>query len=321
MMNNPRWHDAAAYHSWLDAQLVRLGWASARITRLHQRPWSIVFVIERGDGARFYAKASAPPLAYEANLTAAMDCWAPGLGPRVLAVERERGWFLLADAGTPLRAQLGSSAYLPQWRQLLPHFAEAQRALQERAASLLALGLPDRRLERLPALFCALLEDRPALCLGKEEGLSEGEWLGLRAQLPAFAEDCARLAEFGIAPSLHHDDFHDGNIFASDDGALTLADWGESALAHPFFSLRVALRYLAYRLKLAADAPELSALADAYLALWGDPERLRPALALALRLASVNRALTWAGLAPLSADREDRTAAAAWLRVYLQGEG
>ena len=140
----------------------------------------------------------------------------------------------------------------------------------------------------------------------------------MRARLPTFAEDCARLAEFSIAPSLHHDDFHDGNIFASDDGALTLADWGESALAHPFFSLRVALRYLAYRLELAADAPELSALADAYLALWGDPERLRPALA--LRLASVNRALTWAECAALSDDPEDYSAAAGWLRVYLQGK-
>ena len=144
----------------------------------------------------------------------------------------------------------------------------------------MALGLPDRRLERLPALLSALLEERAALCLGEEEGLGEGEWLDLRARLPAFAEDCARLAEFGIAPSLHHDDFHDGNIFVSEEGVTTLADWGESALAHPFFSLRVALRYLAYQLELAEDAPELSALADAYLAVWGEPERLRSVLAL-----------------------------------------
>ena len=315
------WHDEVAFHAWLAEQGERLGWSTPRVHSPRQRPWSLVYEVQCADGARFFAKASAPPLAYEANLTAALDCWAPGLGPRVLAVERERGWLFLADAGAPLRAQLESLAYLPHWRRLLSRFAERQCALQDRADALLALGLLDRRLERLPALLSALLEERAALCLEEEEGLGEGEWLDLRARLPAFAEDCARLAEFGIAPSLHHDDFHDGNIFVSEEGVTTLADWGESALAHPFFSLRVALRYLAYQLELAADAPELSALADAYLAVWGEPERLRPVLALATRLASVNRALTWAGLASLSNDREDRTAAVAWLRVYLHGEG
>lgn len=319
-MKHPHWHDATAFHGWLAAQQTRLGLALARITLPHHRPWSLVYVIECGDGARFYAKASAPPLAYEASLTAELGRWAPGFAPRVLAVERNRGWLLLADAGAPLRAALGTASYLPHWQRLLPRFAAVQRSMQERADALLSLGLPDRRLERLPARFSALLEEREALCLGEAEGLSEAEWRDLRACLPAFAEDCARLAEYGIPPSLHHDDFHDGNLFLSEAGHITFADWGESAITHPFLSLRVATRYLSYRLGLTAAAPELSALADSYLALWGDPERLRPALGLALRLASVNRALTWAGLAQLSTDREDQTAAAAWLRFHLQQE-
>jgi Ser/Thr protein kinase RdoA (MazF antagonist) len=34
-----------------------------------------------------------------------------------------------------------------------------------------------------------------------------------------------RLDEYGIAPSLNHDDFHDGNVFLR-DGQYVFFDWG-----------------------------------------------------------------------------------------------
>ena len=327
----PAWLDERAFREWAfteiaaqanspqdDAGKALLLRPQARFRRPHARPWSLVYPIQLADGRRLFAKASAPPLLHEARLTEMLARRAPTLPPPVLAADGARGFLLLADAGAPLRERVGQPDYLPAWRRILRQLARAQRQSAARAGEFRALGLPDRRLQRLPALFADLLERRAALCVGERDGLSENEWRRLRGMLPAFADDCARLAAYGIAPALHHDDFHDGNIFIRENGALTLADWGESALAHPFFTLRVALRYLAARLELAADAPALRALATAYLQCWGDADELRPALELALRLASVNRALTWAMLAPLTEERATRLAAAGWLREYLR---
>ncbi len=320
-MNAPSWLPAREFRAWLAAQLKGLGLDAARVTQPHRRPWSIVWQVELRDGRTLFAKASAPELAHEAALTAAIAHWSPRLAPQVLALERARGWLLLTDAGISLRARATVPEYWRHWRRLLPQFAREQRLWQARTDELLALGLPDRRLHRLPALFRELLDNRAALCMGEAGGLSEGEWRRLRAGQARFAEDCAQLQECGIAASLHHDDFHDGNVFINAErGGYTIADWGESALAPPFFSLRVTLRHLSHRFGLCADAPELRALVDEYLAVWGDVSRLRPVLRLARRLASVQRALTWAQLAPRSAEREDRLAAAGWLRAHLSGE-
>ncbi|MCY3835654.1 MAG: hypothetical protein OXF83_04330 [Anaerolineaceae bacterium] len=326
------WHDEAAFFAWVAEQGGRRGWSLPRIAAPRQRPWSIVYEVLCDDGRRCFAKASAPQLRYESALTATLAEWEPGFVPAVLARDDERGWLILADAGRPLRELTDGAEILPLWRRFLPRFAATQRRLQQRETELLLLGIPDRRLEQLPLRLRALIEGEQAERLqadlpvagGRDENalgekLSVEEWQTLCQSVPKFAEECAHLAECGIAPSLHHDDFHDGNLFIQGVGHLVLADWGESALAHPFFSLRVALRYLAFRLEIAPNAAELIELADAYLAVWGEPQQLRAQLALALHLASVNRALTWAECAAMSDDEEDHCAAAAWLRRYLRG--
>ena len=94
---------------------------------------------------------------------------------------------------------------------------------------------------------------------------------------------------------MHHDDFHDANIFVR-DGRLTFADWGESCVGHPFFTLVIILRSTAYQLKLAEDAPELEQLRDAYLEPWTRYEsrkNLLAAVKLAHRLGMFCRTLTW----------------------------
>lgn len=320
------WHDEAAFYAWLGEQGKQLGWPSPRVAAPRRRPWSIVYELRCDDGALYFAKASAPQLRYESALTAALAEWEPDFVPAVLARDDERSWLILVDAGFPLREMTDVAEILRLWRRFLPRFADTQRRLQQRGMKLLLLGIPDRRLEQLPERLRALIEGEQATRLqaglpdeGVGEKLNEEEWQALRSHVPKFAEECDRLAEYGIAPSLHHDDFHDGNLFVSSAGHLVLADWGESALSHPFFSLRVALRYLSYRFESELSAPDLAELIDEYLAVWGDPQQLRAPLALALHLASVNRALTWADCAAMSDDEEDYCGAAVWLCQYLRG--
>ncbi|MDD5368757.1 MAG: hypothetical protein PHQ40_06725, partial [Anaerolineaceae bacterium] len=113
--------------------------------------------------------------------------------------------------------------------------------------------------------------------------------------------------------SLHHDDFHDANIFMSQDNGLIISDWAESCVTHPFFSMLILLRSLASRVGLpdeATDVPEalpplLTRLRDLYLEPWQRFDSRKNLVAIfntAWRVAMVNRALTWrevvAGLEP-----------------------
>ena len=158
-----------------------------------------------------------------------------------------------------------------------------------------SLGVFDRRLESLPSHFERLLEDREALCLDQPDGLPQIQYQQLLKLIPKFKQMCARLAEHGLPETLHHDDFHDGNVFLQ-NGRYAIIDWGESCLAHPFFSMLVNLRSTAYSLKWEFNDPRLEPLCRAYLGPWerfANPEELLDCFRLAMPIAMVNRALTW----------------------------
>ncbi len=321
--SQPGWLDAAS--TWILAQLDALGTpASGPIEQPHVRSWSTVLRVPTADGA-VYFKATAPVLIHEPAVTVALAGWRPDLMPRVLATDPAQGWMLLADAGSTLRSQMTGVADLHHWYTLLPQYSELQIEMIPHAAELLALGALDRRLAGLPAQIEALLEDADMLCIGKPDGLTPEQLQRLHNLMPRYAELCAELAAFDLPETLHHEDFHDANIFAS-DGRYVFFDWGESGVAHPFFSMLVTLRGIAYRLDLADDAPELDRLRDAYLEPWtayAPHDELVRACRLATRVAMPARALTWHRvLCVLNADarREDADAVPGWLMEFLDAQ-
>jgi len=134
---------------------------------------------------------------------------------------------------------------------------------------------------------------------------------------------CARLNSAGIPAPLHHDDFHDGNLFVQGERVI-FTDWGEAAITHPFFSLVVMLRGAENSLGLAPDAPELAQMRDWYLDPWQDyapPGVLREAVSLAQTIGLVNRALTWRHLIrymPPALRPEYASAVPSYLRDFLE---
>ena len=189
----------------------------------------------------------------------------------------------------------------------------------------LALGALDRRLATLPGQYQQLLADTGALLIDQPEGLTSGEYERLCALAPRFAELCEKLAGYGVPETLHHDDFHDGNILVR-DSRYTFADWGESCVAHPFCTLVVTLRGIAYRQGWAEGAPKLAQLRDSYLARWagfGSQEKLLAAFALAQRVGRVCRALTWYRVVSHLEEpfkSADADAVPGWLQVFLAAE-
>lgn len=291
----PGWFDVA--RAWIDTELARLGFRlSGQIEQPHIRPWSTVLRVPTNIGV-LYFKATSPATSYEPTLTQALARWRPDCTPDVLATELERGWLLMRSSGVMLRTLIDSpGAAERHWERALPLYAELQIELAGRTHELQALGVPDRRLAALPAAFDTLLADTDLLRVGLTDGLDQSELERLHELKPRILRQCERVSELGVPESLHHDDFHDGNVFFQ-DGRYVFADWAESAVAHPFFSLVVALRSIAYRTEVSEDDPLISRLRDCYLEPWQRYASRAELLELAERtrpLGAFCRALTWA---------------------------
>lgn len=278
---------------WIDDQLGRLGRPRVgTVAQPHVRPWSTVLTVPTAAGPVWF-KASGPGTVYEARLLRELAAWGTRLILEPLAVETDRGWLLFPDGGTRLRDRLAGSAGVAEWQRVLPAYAEVQRGLAPRVGELLELGVPDLRPGAMPGLFARLVEEPVA-------GLAESDRIRLRALLPDYSGWCAELASSGIAPSLQHDDLHDGNVFSEParDGATggdRIFDWGDAVVAHPFGTLLATLRSVASR-DPSLDRAELTRLRDAYLEPWTAElprDALNETVRTALRVGAVGRAFAW----------------------------
>jgi hypothetical protein len=244
-----------------------------------ERPWATVLRVPLAGGRVCWCKVCAPVQAFEPRLTAALSARWPGRVAEVLAHDAERGWLLMADAGTSIR----DAGNPPEaWLAALPAYAELQRGEAQHAADHLAHGVPDLRLATLPARYEDLLR--------RELPLDADGKARLRVFAPRFAELCAELAAHGVPDTLQHDDLHMGNLFTQRDG-LRVLDWGDASISHPFASLVVTFRFLEEVNGLAPGDPWLARLRDAYLEPW-DRDHAR-AFPLALRIGRFAHAIAW----------------------------
>ncbi|WP_165498515.1 phosphotransferase family protein [Streptomonospora litoralis] len=258
----PLWDDPdqrGELHSWVEARLAERG---ERLLpdppRVRVRPWSTTARFSSTAGPVWF-KANAPGGEFEAALHGALYTWVPGRVLTPFGVDVQRGWSLLPDAGRVLRDQMASIDDFAVWEAMLGAYSEMQRTLAEHARDLVALDVPDLRPAALGRLLDGFLADP-----GLNAALGEGADLLMRHR-SAFDADCKALDDSGVPPSLDHSDLHVGNAFVL-DGRYRFADWGDAAVAHPFFSLLVPLR-IAVR-DLGADSRTEQRLRDAYLEPW-----------------------------------------------------
>ncbi|HEX6061540.1 MAG TPA: phosphotransferase, partial [Candidatus Limnocylindria bacterium] len=231
---------------------------SGPIELVHSRPWSTVFRAPAGDSALFL-KICAATQVHEPGVIELVARESPELVPGFVARHPREPWVILRDGGIRLREKVPGVAQLAVWRTLLPRYAELQRSLLGRETELLATGLTDRRLDRIPRLLERVIDD--------------GRWTPevsrarLRALLPVIERLCAELADIGIGPSLDHDDLHDHNVLIR-DGRASIIDWGDASLTHPFLTLAVTERFAALAANVPNDAREIRAVRAAYLEPW-----------------------------------------------------
>ena len=280
---------------WANTQLRRAGRVLTEPFQLVRgRAWATMFRAGT-DGGQVWLKVCSPGTAHEAGLYPILARHAPGSVLAPLAIEAERGWLLLPHGGPSVREVAGASVDLGTWERLLGQYAQLQRALAGSVADMLAVGTPMLGPADLPAVRERLLADAGLVLLGQESGLTDQQLRSLVAAAPAYASDCSELASLGIPLTVQHDDLHDNHVFAaaSPGGPMTVYDWGDAVVGHPFGTLLVTLRVVADATGLAYGAPGLLRLRDAYLEAWtGDHDRatLVDAARLAVRVGGVSRA-------------------------------
>jgi hypothetical protein len=267
--------DRAAVEDWVRSLVVPVG----AIEVQRDRPWGTVLRVPLEDGFAWF-KACGPAQAFEPRLTAQLSGRWPDRVAEVLGCDEERGWLLLADAGTPLRT-LGNPP--ETWLAALPLYAELQRGDVSCASEHLDRHVPDLRLASLPSRY----ED---LVLG-DLPLGRAEIERLRMFAPRFAALCDELAEHGIPHTVQHDDLHAANVYIDGD-RFRLLDWGDASISHPFMSLVVTFRFLEETNNLAPNDSWFGRLRDAYLEPWG--RGLGNAFTLAIRVGAFAHAVAWA---------------------------
>jgi hypothetical protein len=289
---DPAWRGEAL--GWIDSELTRIGLErTADVEQPHAFWWSTAMRIPTNDGAAWF-KAAQPQGAFEARLTPLLASLWPDRTVELLAADGQRGWTLARDAGTRLR-DLRDGRVVEHWERLLPRYAEMQVGLAGRVDELAALGMPELRLGQLAPELHDLLEEPELLMAGTNGGVDDVKRHRLRHGLPAFAHLCHMLGESGIPETIQHDDLNDGNAFLRGADHVVF-DWGDACISHPFHSLVVALRSLAYRNAWSPGGPEVARLLDAYLEPWsrhGSRDHLLAVADMARRTGTIQRSLAW----------------------------
>jgi hypothetical protein len=302
---------------WIDRELDRLGLVAAgAVDQSHIAPWSTAMRVPVASDDLWF-KANMPALACEAAVIDILGRRRPDAVPELRAIDLERGWMLMSDAGVPLGDVLARERELGRWLDVLPRYAQLQLDAVADVDELLAVGVPDRRLDELPAQYASLL--------GGTHGLTAEEHARLDHLRPRVREMCDELAAYGIPETIQHNDFHDGQVFMR-GGVYRFLDWAESCISHPFFTMAVTLEgVISWGLDDIRGSVDVAPFRDAYLepfASRGTGSQLRSALAVAMRLGWICRAIEvdrWVS----ALDPEDRAkqldSVAIRLRMFLAG--
>ncbi|CAM2735889.1 Predicted phosphotransferase related to Ser/Thr protein kinases [Legionella steigerwaltii] len=288
---------------------------------MHSASWAKVYQIATTKGF-FYLKQIPKAFAIEPNLLLYLRSFFPALVPEVLGTNPDLHCFLMSDRGTPLGESLAINYQIELAREALKSYVTIQTGLISQIDSLLALGVPDWRLANLPDLYLNLLDESDFL---KDEGLSTHELQQLISLHPRFVTLCQQLAQYAIPETIEHSDFHENNILHQVQH-LTLIDWGESVISHPFFSLISFLMGMMRNHQINEQNGIYGVLRDSYLSHWHafeSQERLLNAFALAKRLSPIKYCLSFYRLTQCPgwyAIERHQGRVAKVLRTFLQSE-
>jgi len=261
------WRDEVV--GWVDHRLAELGRRRTE-DEVPVKMWSLSAVLRvPTDAGPVYLKAACDWFRSEPLITEVLGRLWPGRVPALLAIEPDRGWQLMAPlAGVSDEDEPEPGIAAPTAATM----ADMQVGSVAHLAELRSAGLPGRGLDATWDALQTIAVESPELRF-----LDADERSAVRAALPATERTLAELAALELPETLVHGDLHLGNV-AHDEGRLSIFDWTDACLAHPFVDL--------VTLHGASPEDERPALREAYLDRWREELPL-PATERVMALATV----------------------------------
>lgn len=220
---------------WAHRALLANGYVPIETPQIIQdTPWSSVSKILTTNGF-VYLKLMPLTLSLEPQVTQLLATKFDAPVPNIIAQNQELHCFLMSDCGQPLRSLLKHNFQVDLLKQALGIYTRIQFATANQVYIFLKLGVPDWRLAKLPDLYVQLILQQDFL---QQDGMTADDIIRIQGSQHKVSELCEKLAIYNIPETLDHTDFHDNNIVLdSNTKKLSIIDWGETVITHPFFSV------------------------------------------------------------------------------------
>jgi aminoglycoside/choline kinase family phosphotransferase len=198
----------------------------------------------------------------------------------------------MKDAGTPLRNSSKVKFNPELLIKAINLYANIQIASIDYTHHLISLGVNDWRLKNIPLLYDIFIQNEGLLL---EDGLQPAEIKKLRELMSKLIILCEELSKYTIPETIEHGDFHDNNILI-EDTQITINDWGDASISHPFFSCVSVLDSAKRNHGLQETDSRYKACQQVYLDKWrqyGENSQLREAFHLAKKIKHFTFALSF----------------------------
>ena len=221
---------------WALEQITTLGFSvpDDDVEKILDTPWSYL-ARYKTSGGFIYLKATPELFFLEPAIIQLLSDKFNATVPVVLATNPELNCFLMQDAGHKLRGLLKDNFDENLVLKTIQQFTDLQIAAQDKIDDFFDIGVPDYRLEKLPALYASFVKQRDFLV---SEGLSDSEIDKLEKLSDTVINVCNKLSSYNIKQTITQPDFNDNNTLVDDNKQkITIIDLGEIFISHPFFSL------------------------------------------------------------------------------------
>ena len=214
---------------------------------IQSTPWSEVTRFETTKGF-VYLKKTPPALSLEPDVIKILSEKCPDEVPVIIAVNKELNCFLMSDSGIALR-KFFQAGFKPELLcEAIKNYTAMQLSTADNINAFVEIGVPDWRLEKIPELYKHYIAHEELLI---SDGLTQNELEKLRQLQSEITRLCETLSNYKIPATLDHSDFRDNNILIdAETQKITIIDFGETVISHPFFSLMNCLRDVQWRYSL-----------------------------------------------------------------------
>lgn len=231
-----------AIADWAYKSLLKQGYqVISSLEDVQITPWSSVKRLLTDNGT-IYLKQTPDLLSLEPTVIQLLKHKFQAAVPEVIAVDKELQCFLMKEGGKQFYHYNKTKDRLELICKAINKYKQIQNHSSECINDFLELKVPDWRLNKIPLLYTQLISQKNVL-------LKDGMPVIDIQKLPEFSAQCASLcndlSKFAMPVTLDHCDLHGGNILVNEKThEITIIDWGETVITHPFFSLSAFLRSL-----------------------------------------------------------------------------